>query len=159
MKKKPFKRYNKETNRQPYIGITQDEGFQRKRQYEKTGCNVYEANAPKSQPLGFWTKQDILRYVVENNVEICSIYGKVVYENGIYRTTGVERSGCVYCAFGTHLEKCPNRFQKMQKTHPKLHEYCIKSLDDGGLGLGKVLDYIGVPYTSDEDKTGQISLI
>lgn len=31
MKKKPFKDYHKETGRYPYIGITQDEGFQRKR--------------------------------------------------------------------------------------------------------------------------------
>lgn len=148
MKKKPFKQYHKETGKYPYLGITQDEGFQRQRQYEKTGCNVYEANAPKSQPLGFWTKQDILRYVVENNLEICSVYGDVVCENGVYRTTGVERTGCMFCAFGCHLEKCPNRFQQMQVSHPQLHEYCMKDWEKGGLGLAKVLDYINVPYTS-----------
>lgn len=32
MKKKPFKEYHKQTGRYPYLGITQDEGFQRKRQ-------------------------------------------------------------------------------------------------------------------------------
>lgn len=146
MKKKPFKEYHKETGKYPYIGITQDEGFQRQRQYEKTGCNVYDANAPKSQPLGFWTKQDILRYVVENKLEICSVYGNVVCEDGVYRTTGVERTGCMFCAFGCHLEKEPNRFQQMQNTHPQLYDYCIKDVDQGGLGMGKVLDYINVPY-------------
>lgn len=149
MKKKPFKEYHKETGRYPYIGITQDEGFQRKRQYEKTGCNVYEANAPKSQPLGFWTHQDVLRYAVENNIEICSVYGEIEFKNGTYKTTGVERTGCMFCAFGCHLEKSPNRFQKMEISHPKLHEYCMRDCEKGGLGLGKVLDYIAVPYMND----------
>ena len=62
--------------------------------------------------MGFWTKQDVLRYAYENKLKICSVYGEIVYENGIYRTTGVERTGCMFCAFGCHLEECPNRFQK-----------------------------------------------
>lgn len=147
MKKKPFKEYYKKTNRHPYIGITQDEGFQRKRQYEKTGCNVYEANVPKSQPLGFWTKQDVLRYASENKIQVCSIYGEIKKcTTGEYFNTGVQRSGCMFCAFGCHMESQPNRFQKMQLTHPQLYEYCMKDLDEGGLGLSKVLDYINVPY-------------
>lgn len=147
MKKKPFKKYHKQTGRYPYLGITQDEGFQRQRQYERTGCNVYEANAPKSQPLGPWTKQDILRYVVENNLKIASVYGEIKQDNnGKYYTTGVERTGCMFCAFGCHLESYPNRFQKMEHTHPQLYKYCMKDLEDGGLGMAKVLDYINVPY-------------
>jgi hypothetical protein len=31
----------------------------------------------------------------------------------------------------------------MLETHPKQHNYCINKL-----GCGKVLDYIGVPYTN-----------
>ena len=37
------------------------------------------------------------------------------------------------------MKKEPNRFQRMAKTHPKLHKYCMKNL-----GLKQVLDYIGV---------------
>lgn len=151
MKKKPFKEYHKQTGRYPYIGITQDEGFQRKRQYEKTGCNVYEADAPKSQPLGFWTKQDVLRYAYENSLDICSIYGDISFKDGVYRNSGIQRSGCVYCAFGCHLESYPNRFQQMENTHPKLYDYCMKDWDEGGLGMGKVLDFINVPYMSNVD--------
>jgi len=44
--------------------------------------------------------------------------------------------------FGCHLEKYPNRFQRLSKTHPKMHDYCINKL-----GLKEVLDYIKVPYT------------
>jgi hypothetical protein len=42
--------------------------------------------------------------------------------------------------FGVHLEK-PNKFQIMKKTHNKLYKYCISNL-----GIGKVLDKIGVKY-------------
>lgn len=78
MKKKPFKEYSHRTGRVPYIGITQDESFIRERQYSKTGCNVYDANSPKSQPLGFWTKQDVLRYAYENKLEIANVYGEII---------------------------------------------------------------------------------
>lgn len=151
MKKKPFKDYHKKTNRVPYLGITQDEGAMRQRQYEKTGCNVYEAGAPRSQPMGFWTKQDVLRYAYENKLEICSVYGTITCKDGIYENSGVERTGCMYCAFGCHLEKCPNRFQQMQISHPQLYNYCMKDWDKGGLGMGKVLDYINVPYMAEVD--------
>ena len=70
-------------------------------------------------------------------------------------TTGCDRTGCIFCAFGVHLQKEPNNFQRLKETHPKQYEYCINGGEtvDGkwqpskeGLGLGKVLDYIGVKY-------------
>lgn len=151
MKKAPFKEYQKKTGRMPFIGTTQDESFRRQREYERTGCNVYDAKVPKSQPLGFWTKQDVLRYSYEPMLDICDVYGDIVFENGIYRTTGVDRTGCMFCAFGAHLEAYPNRFQRMQMTHPRHHEYCMRDWDKGGLGLNRVLDYINVPYYCDVD--------
>ena len=77
MKKKPFKEYENRTGRKPYIGTTQDEGFMRAHLYASTGCNVYDGKKIKSQPLGFWNRQDVLRYAVENDVEICSVYGDI----------------------------------------------------------------------------------
>lgn len=50
------------------------------------------------------------------------------------------------CAFGAHLESCPNRFQQMQVSHPKQYDYCMRPVDQGGLGMAKVLDYIGVDH-------------
>lgn len=151
MKKKPFRDYQKQSEKYPFIGITQDEGFQRQRQYEKTGCNVFDADKPKSQPMGFWTKQDVLRYAYENKLEICSVYGEIQCKDGVYSNTGVERTGCMFCAFGCHLETCPNRFQRMEHTHPQLWDYCMKDWDKGGLGMAKVLDYINVPYLAEVD--------
>ena len=86
-------------------------------------------------------------------------------ENGKYKTTGADRTGCVFCMFGCHLEKEPNRFQQLAATHPKLYSYCINGgsnesgvwlPDNKGLGLGKVLDYIGVNYKKEEIQNGEI---
>ncbi len=66
IKKKPFLQYVKQTGRYPFIGISQDESFRRSHQYSKTGCNVYEGSMIKSQPLGPWTKQDVLRFAYEH---------------------------------------------------------------------------------------------
>ena len=63
-----------------------------------------------------------------------------------FYTTGVSRTGCMFCAFGAHLESCPNRFQQMKETHPKQYEYCMKPVEAGGLGMAEVLDYIGVDH-------------
>jgi len=56
---------------------------------------------------------------------------------------GYSRTGCMFCMFGTHLEKYPNKFQLMQKTHPQYYSYCIEKL-----GLGKVMDYVGIKYSN-----------
>lgn len=52
----------------------------------------------------------------------------------------------MFCMYGVHLEKEPNRFQKMYYTHPKQWDYCINKL-----GLKEVLDYIHVSYMPKED--------
>lgn len=158
MKKAPFHRYEKETGRKPYIGITQDEGIMRARLYASTGCNVYDSKKAKSQPLGFWTHQDILRYIVENDIEICSVYGDIKQTPcGEYYTTGEQRTGCMFCAFGAHLEAEPNRFQRMSITHPKYYELCMKSLEEGGMGMKVPLEYLRIPYET-WDSVGQMSL-
>lgn len=45
-----------------------------------------------------------------------------------------------------HLEEHPNKFERMKETHPKQYEWCLKDVEEGGLGLSKVLDFIGVSY-------------
>lgn len=83
-----------------------------------------------------------MRYVIENNLEICSVYGDIKQnEKGEYYLTGEQRTGCMFCMFGCHLEKEPNRFQRMEKTHPNQYKFCMEKL-----GLKQILDYIGVNY-------------
>lgn len=158
MKKDPFKQYEKESGRKPYIGTTQDEGFMRAHLYASTGCNVYDGKTIKSQPLGFWTRQDILRYTVENNVDICSVYGDIKKTtSGMYYTTGEQRTGCMFCAFGAHMEKCPNRFQRMAITHPKHYQICME-LKNNGVRYQDALETCGIE-TETWEQNGQMNIM
>ena len=149
MKKAPIYKYERQTGRKAIIGTMACESKLRMQSWLKAGCNGFESARPISQPLAFWMEQDILRYLKMTNIPYAPIYGDIVpyadrrSKDGspILTTTGVSRSGCMYCLFGVQLEPEPNRFQLMQLTHPKQYQYCIY-----GLGCGRVMDYIGVPY-------------
>jgi len=140
-KKRPIHAYQKETGLMPIIGTMACESMRRQSAYLDNGCNGFHKKSPSSQPLSFWTEQDILAYLKLTKIPYASVYGDIVEEKGKLTTTGIRRSGCMYCMFGVHLEKGPNRFQRMAQTHPKQYDLCINKL-----GCGKVLDYIGVPY-------------
>ena len=175
MKKKPAKMYSKKTGRMPFLGTLADESSLRYKNWLQNGCNAFSGKNPSSQPLSFWTNQDILHYIKKYNVPYCEVYGDIELDivpeiegqiNAIdylgdyepedkLKTTGCDRTGCIFCMFGCHLEKEPNRFQRIKQTHPRQYKYCIDGgeMVDGkwqpnkdGLGLGKVLDYIGVNY-------------
>ena len=161
MKKGPCKVYEKQSNRKPIIGTMAAESTLREKSWIKTGCNAFESKRPTSQPLSFWTDQDMLHYIKDFGVPYCPVYGEIKIDDnpefegqmnwidylGCYEpqdrltTTGCSRTGCMFCMFGVHLEKEPNRFQRMKVTHPKQYDYCMDKL-----GLREVLEYIGVPY-------------
>lgn len=163
MKKQPFAQYEKETDRKPFIGITQDESFRRERQYARTGCNVFDGKHPQSKPLGFWTKQDILRYVKENNLEYCSVYGEInQIDDEHYYNTGEARTGCMFCLFGVHMEQHPNRIQRLAETHPQIYDYIMRGgkydengilRPDKGLGYRKLQDTFGLDLEPFEQTT------
>ena len=157
MKKRPAAKFEKETRRKPIIGTMTEESSLRKNSWIKYGCNVFDTGKPSSQPLSFWTEQDILEYIDTYKIPYCrEIYGEIIHDENGYHTTGASRTGCIFCGFGCHLEKEPNRFQELKKTHPKQWNYCINGgeYDENGiwrpskegLGMCKVLDYIGVNY-------------
>lgn len=152
MKKKPVHRFEKETGLKPILGAQAAEAQKRRTAWLQSGCNAFNAKRPLSSPLAFWTEQDILRYIKDNALPIAKVYGEVVEENGKLRTTGVNRTGCVFCMFGAHLEKSPNRFERLKKTHPQLWEYCMKPWDEGGLGLKEVCDFCGIRTGYEEER-------
>lgn len=161
MKKTPAHAYEKETHRKPFLATMASESIQREASWMKYGCNGFDMARPSSKPMSFWTEQDVLQYLLENNLEYCSVYGDIVKDSkGNLMTTGYNRTGCIFCMFGCHLDKEPNRFQRLQETHPRQYEYCIKGGEyvDGiwqpnkaGLGLGHVLDSLGVKYEKEPD--------
>lgn len=147
MKKKPAEKYEKQTGRKPILATMCCESAMRRTSWLRTGCNAFNRVRPKSQPMSFWTEQDVLEYIKRFDIPYSPIYGDIVQdEKGKWRTTGAARTGCMFCMFGAHLEKNPNRFQKMKVTHPKQYDFCMKSVSEGGLGLAEVLDYIGVEH-------------
>jgi hypothetical protein len=81
-----------------------------------------------NQPIPKEAAKQLLK---DENIPYCSAYGDIVAsdsDNDYGATlidcklhcTGCQRTGCMFCGFGAHLEK--------------------------GLGYGRVLDYIGVRY-------------
>lgn len=172
MKKTPSKKYEIKLNCFPIIATMAEESVLRMNNWISNGCNSYEGNRKISNPISFWRNQDILRFIVNENIPICSVYGDILpfdgenfssslYEDVELKCTGCQRTGCIFCAFGAHLEKGENRFQRLKHTHPKHWNYAINGGEwdpiDGmwkpsktpghiGLGMGRVLDFIGVPY-------------
>lgn len=143
LKKEPFRRYEKETKRKPIIGIMAAEGGARA---TLTTCNVFEGSNQMSRPMLFWTQKDVWEYTRKYNIPYASCYDDYVLDNGD-TVAGEVRTGCMFCAFGAHLEKSPNRFQRMELTHPKQWNYFINKLK-----MNEALDFIGVPYKNgDED--------
>lgn len=142
MKKKPAHQYYKETGKKPIIATMAVESRLRTQQYLKQGCNGFKNKIPTSTPMAFWTEQDVLQYLYENKIPYASVYGEIkIDENGKYYTTRCKRTGCMFCGYGCHLEKEPNRFQMLKETHPKQYNYIINDL-----GFRKVLDFINVKY-------------
>ena len=140
MKKAPLKSYQKQSGLHPILATMAEESRVRRQAWIRTGCNAFEGNNPKSQPMSFWTEQDVLQYIVENDVEIASVYGDIVSEDvdGIayqaggllipgskLKCTGCQRTGCIFCAFGAHMDKGETRFQRLARTHPRQYEYCM----------------------------------
>lgn len=145
MKKRPAKRYEKQSGNKPIVATMACESQNRRTSWLRYGCNSFNSDRPISQPMSFWTEQDVLQYIKEFDIPYASVYGDILQNtDGKYYSTKCDRTGCVFCGFGCHLEKEPNRFQRLKETHPKLWNYCMKSWSEGGLGMKEVLDYIDV---------------
>lgn len=164
MKKQPAHEYTQKTGRKPMTAQMASESRLRTQQWLNNGCNGFDMKSPISNPMAFWTEQDVLLYIKENKIPIASVYGDVVvnYEDegqvdgqidmfdlGIFdkdcrllKTTGCDRTGCMFCGYGCHLEKSPNRFERMKETHPKQYDYIMRPAEQGGLNYKEIIDWI-----------------
>ena len=195
MKKSPMHKYQTANKYKPILATLAEESRVRKQGWIRHGCNAFESKNPMSQPMSFWTEQDVLAYIVKYHVSIASVYGDIVSagsDGNDYpavdctgnvqcnlKCTGCQRTGCIFCAFGMHLEKGETRFQRLAKTHPKQYEFAIGGGQwadnpfydpvapkfDGkwqnwnpqkiwipskkGLGMGKVFDFANEIYGKD----------
>ena len=119
-----------------------EESRLRTAQYLRQGCNGFNNKIPTSTPMAFWTEQDVLQYLYENEIPYANVYGNLIRNtDNTFSFTGCQRTGCMFCGYGCHLEKEPNRFQRLKDTHPKQWDYIINHLN-----FREVLDFIGVKY-------------
>ncbi|MBQ9010303.1 MAG: phosphoadenosine phosphosulfate reductase family protein [Clostridia bacterium] len=181
MKKRPMKQYERDSGRHGIVGTMAREGRLRERAWLQHGCNAYDTPHGLSTPLAFWTEQDMLEYIARMGIEIAPVYGEIECirkscHSCRYATTGADRTGCVFCCFGAHVEK-RGRFVSLRESHPALYRYCMeggqwipnpdydpdlpKYAEDGfknwnperlwvpspeGLGMGFVLDTVNTLY-------------
>lgn len=133
LKKRPFARYQRETDELPIIGTMASESRLRRQQYILRGeCNSWKKNHLASYPLSIWTEADIWAYIRKYNVPICSLYSR----------ERCRRTGCMFCGFGAHLEK-HSRFAILYDLHPKAYEIFMR-YENNGVTYRQALRKIGV---------------
>jgi len=163
MKKRPTHEYNRKTGRHPMTGQMTAESQLRLQKWLDNGCNGFNLKEPISNPMSFWLEQDVLEYILINNLPIAPVYGEIVEDfekegqiegqisledfglmekKKCLKTTGCNRTGCVFCLYGIHLEKSPNRLERLKETHPKLYDYVMRPEEQGGLGYKEKIDWI-----------------
>ena len=144
----PVRKYEKRTGRNPIMGLRAEESARRTESYLRTGCLSF-SKRPVCKPLGFWTKQDVLEYIVKYKIPFASPYGSIIIDGQLpgqvnlfdlvnlncsscygckYRTSGEERTGCVFCPVGYHLQK--EKFNRLRAYNPKLYDYCMEELGE-----------------------------
>ena len=136
MKEKPLIEWQKKTQRKPFIGIMASESIRRKNAWIRNGCNVYDSKYPCSKPLSVWTEQNIYEYIKRYDLPLAKPYGEIVHDGCKYCTTGCDRTGCIFCGYGAHLDK-GRRFKELAKLEPRLYEFCLNGgeRDDNGMWI------------------------
>ena len=110
---------------------------------------LYDGHTIKSQPMGFWPKNEVIQYAVEQRIPICSVYGTPYQDKkGNWYFTGEQRTGCCVCGFGCHLEPVPNRLQRLRTSdndkHRRMCEGCLQ-IKNHGMTYEQALNYAGIP--------------
>jgi len=126
----PVTKFERISGLKQFNGAMACDSDMKRRTFIKQGANDYTGKIHKSAPLSIWNDGDIWEYVKKYDVKV----------SGIYKL-GHNRTGCMYCLYGAHMEKGLNRFQLMKMTHPKQYIYAMKYLK-----LGKVLTFMNINH-------------
>ena len=171
MKKRPARSYERKTKKKIILATMADESRLRKQRWLKYGCNAWDDKKQQSSnPMSFWTEQDVLTYIHTYNLAIADAYGQVVVKNdGVdgqinihdylgdyrgceYETTGCKRTGCIFCMFGITQDK--DRFIRLAEQEPKLCDYVMRGGEfnehgmwqpsKNGLGYWFIIEWLNV---------------
>lgn len=139
-----------------------EESRLRTQKWLQNGCNAFDNKRPVSNPMSFWTEQDVLNYIKMNHIQIASVYGDIeidyealdqekgqmtfsdilgIPETFPLKTTGCSRTGCMFCGYGC-TKSGDERFVLMKETHPKQYDYIMRPASAGGLNYKEVIDWL-----------------
>lgn len=162
MKKSPAKSYEKKTGRVMMTAQMAEESRLRTQKWLQSGCNAFDNKRPVSNPISFWTEQDVLNYIRINNLPIAPVYGAIEIDydavdqmkgqltvNDVLglpetlplKTTGCKRTGCMFCGYGC-TKSDDERFVIMKETHPKIYDYIMRPAEQGGLNYKEIIDWL-----------------
>ena len=133
LKKKPFRKFGKETGLYPIIGTMAGESRLRFQKWLKYGCNSFETKMIASYPLSIWTDDDVWAYIRKFKLPYCPIYDM-----------GIKLTGCVVCGFGCHI-KGDRRFYFLKEHKPKIYEYFMQ-LKNNCISYREALQYCGIDF-------------
>lgn len=171
MKKRPARSYERKTRKKIILATMADESRLRKQRWLKYGCNAWDDKKQQSSnPMSFWTEQDVLTYIHTYNLAIADAYGQVVVKNdGVdgqinmhdylgdyrgceYETTGCKRTGCIFCMFGITQDK--DRFIRLAEQEPTLCDYVMRGGEfneqgmwqpsKNGLGYWFIIEWLNI---------------
>lgn len=141
MKKEPAARYMKETGRVPITAQMADESRLRMNVWLKNSCNSFSEKHPMSNPMSFWLERDVLEYAKKNDLRLCSVYGDVVEDPDVgFRCTGCDRTGCMLCGFGAHMDG-NDRFLKLKETHEGMYKL-LDIASNNGVTMRQAIEWI-----------------
>lgn len=170
LKEKPCDNWAKDNNSVPYLGLMASEGGRRQKSLMINGCNYFGKSTIRSAPFAIFDRQDLLTLTLEMDEYyrkiktqlfnegvavgrlksdfkmpesiVPEIYGSIVRENGMLRTTKAQRTGCSMCGFGIMKErKRPHRFDLLYESNPKQWDFWLEKV-----GFGHVFDWIGFKW-------------
>ena len=137
LKVSPLKSFcNKNGFLYSFVGVTAEESSLRRKSLLKYGF----ITETQCRPLGFWSTNDILEYLLKYNIKLPECYGEIVQENGVFKTSLYQRNGCICCPIGCLYEN-PNNFQILYNFDKDAWNFVINEL-----GFKKVCDWFNVKY-------------
>lgn len=149
MKKKPLKKIHKTSGAKSIVATMATESVQRRNKWLKYGCNSFEQKEAQSNPMSFWTEQDVLMYIKKNKLDIADVYGNVgyidddgmMYDDPLFNndmklvTSGESRTGCIFCMFGITFDT--ERFLRLKAIEPAKYDYIMRGgkFDEEGMWI------------------------
>lgn len=121
LKKNPMKSIGKEG---VFVGTMAENSHTRKGAYLRTGCIDYSSKICK--PMSIWLKEDVWKFVKENNLKYSTIYNTE------------KNTGCAYCGNGCQFDTC--RFQRLRKLESSRFDLMM-SVKNNGVTFEDALRY------------------